>query len=150
MKKSIAGLFVGVGVGAALAYFFRGRLLGTTFPRPIILKMKNGKCGIEAEPAPVTLSKFRDDKILWEISNPASTGCEGRREVCIDNWRLNGHPTDEPPVHNAEGLCRQVQAGGPTKQILANINRRAPLGEYTYDVLIDGNVALDPIVKLIL
>jgi hypothetical protein len=150
MRKTTAGLLVGVGIGAVVAYFFRGRLLGTTFPRLIVLKTKNGNCGFEDEPAPVTLSRLRDDKIRWEISNPMTTGCEGRREVCIGNWRLNGHPTDEPPVTNPQGLCRQVQAGGPPTHILANINRRAPYGEYTYDILIDNRVAADPIVKLIL
>ena len=44
-------------------------------------------------------------------------------------------------------MCRP---GRPPKHILASIDRRAPYGEYTYDILIDGRVALDPIVKLIL
>jgi hypothetical protein len=150
MKKSTAGLLIGAGIGAVVAYFFRGRLLGTTFPRPIVLKTKNGTCDIENQPEDVTLSSFRDDKIRWEISNPKTTGCEGRREVCIGNWRLNGHPTSVPPVTNAQGLCRHVQAGGPEMHILANIDRKAPCGEYTYDVLIDGHIAVDPIVRLIL
>ena len=66
MKKSTAALLVGVGIGSVRACFFRGRFLGTAFPLPIILKTKNGNCGIEDEPAPVTLSRFRDDKIRLE------------------------------------------------------------------------------------
>jgi hypothetical protein len=148
MKKGIAGLLVGVGVGAVLAYFFRGRLFGTTYPRPIVLKMKNGRCGIEVEPADVALSRRKDDKIRWEISNPAPGGCPGRHEVCIGNWRRNGAPSD-PPVTNPQGLCRHVDFDGPEKHILGNIDRDAEYGEYKYDVLIDGQVAVDPIVKLI-
>ena len=40
MKKSTAGLLVGVGIGGVLAYFFRGRFLASTFERPIVLKTK--------------------------------------------------------------------------------------------------------------
>jgi hypothetical protein len=148
MKKSTLGFLVGV--GAVLAWFFRGKILGNTFDRSIILIMKKGGCGIEEEPAPVRLSKLRDDKIRWEISNPATTGCEGQRTVCIGNWRLNGVPTDVPPVTNPNGLCRQVRQGGPSKQILANIDNHARLGDYEYDILVDNVVVHDPIVKLTL
>jgi hypothetical protein len=149
MKRSTVGLLVGAGVGAVLAWVFRGRILGNTYDRYIILKTKNGRCDIDSQPADVTLSSFRDDKIRWNISNPDPGGCPGRHEVCIGNWRLNGVPTN-PPVRNAQGLCRPVDFGGPDKQILANIDRNAECGEYTYDVLIDDRVAVDPIVKLIL
>ena len=146
MKKITAGLLVGV--GAALAWFFRGRILGETYVRPIVLKTKNGQCGIEQEPEPVVLHWFRDDMLRWEISSPAATGCEGQRTVCIDNWRLNGVPTTVPPVTNPHGLCRQVRHGNPPTPIVANINHGASFGVYKYDILVDNVVVLDPIVKL--
>jgi hypothetical protein len=149
MKKSTAGLLVGMGVGAVLAWVFRGRILGNTFDRYIILKVKNGRCDLESQPGDTTLSKLRDDKIRWNIANPDPGGCPGQHEVCIGNWRLNGVEAD-PPVRNAQGLCRHVHFDGPEKQILANIDRNAKPGVYTYDVLIDGRVAVDPIVKLII
>ena len=148
MKKSMVGFLVGV--GAVLAWFFRGKILGNTFDRSITLITKKGGCGIEDEPEEVTLHKLRDDRIRWEISNPATTGCEGQRTVCIGNWRLNNVPTDVPPVTNPNGLCRQVRQGGPSKHILGNIDYRAPLGEYKYDILVDNVVVQDPIVKLTL
>jgi hypothetical protein len=148
MKKSLVGLLVGA--GAVLAWFFRGKIVGITFDRSITLIMKKGACGIEEEPGPVTLHKLRDDRIRWEISSPSATGCEGQRTVCIGNWRLNGVATNVPPVTNPDGLCRQVRRGGPSKQILAHIDNRAPLGEYEYDILVDNVVVRDPIVKLTL
>jgi len=150
LKRSTVGLLVGAGVGAVLAWVFRGRILGNTYDRFIVLETKNGRCDIESQPADVTLSSFRDDKIRWNISNPDPGGCPGRHRVCIDNWRLNGVPTSVPPVTNPQGLCRHVQFGGPSMQILANINRNAPCGEYDYDVKIGDHIAVDPIVKLIL
>jgi hypothetical protein len=148
MKKSTVGLLVGF--GAVLAWFFRGKILGRIFDRSITLTMKKGTCGIEEEPAPVSLSKLQDDKIRWLISNPSATGCEDQRTVCIGNWRLNDVRTDLPPVKNPDGLCRQVRRGGPPKQILGNIDYRAPFGEYKYDILVDDVVVYDPIVKLTL
>ena len=148
MKKGAVGFLVGAGV--VLAWIFRGKILGRVFDRSITLTMKKGTCGIEEEPAPATLHKLLDDKIRWLISNPADTGCEDQRTVCIGNWRLNGVPTNVPPVNNPEGLCRQVRRGGPPKQILGNIDHQAPLGEYKYDILVDNVVVDDPIVKLTL
>jgi hypothetical protein len=148
MKKFTVGLLVGA--AAALTWFFRGSLFGSTFPRSITLKMKNGGCGIEEEPEPVHLSKLRDDRLLWEISSPPTTGCEGQRTVCMGNWRLNGVPTEVPPVTNPTGLCRQVRQGNPPMRILAHIDSHAPLGEYEYDILVDNVVVHDPIVKLTL
>jgi hypothetical protein len=145
MKKTTAGLLVGA--GAVLAWFFRGRLIGQTFVRPIILMTKTGRCGIEQEPARVDLSKFRDDELRWEISSPETTGCAGQREVRIGNWRLQGVPS-VPPVTNPQGLHRQVRQGNPPIPIVGRINRHAPLGEYEYDILVDNVVVQDPIVKL--
>ena len=145
-KKITAGLLIGA--GTVLAWFFRGRFLGTTFVRQITLKVKNGRCGIEEEPARVELSKKRGDMLLWEISSPQGTGCDGQRTVCIANWRRDGVPTNEPPVTNPTGLCRQVQQGNPPMHIRAHINRRAAYGEYEYDIKVDDVVVHDPIVKL--
>jgi hypothetical protein len=146
MKKGTLGLLVGA--GAVLAWFFRGRLLGETFVRPITLMMKKNRCGIEREPEPVELHWFRDDMLRWEISNPSRTGCEGRHEVCIGNWRLNGVPTNVPPVTNPQGLCRPVHQGNPPIPVVARINPQAAFGEYTYDILVDTVVVHDPIIKL--
>jgi hypothetical protein len=145
-KKITAGLLIGA--GAALVWFFRGKFLGTTFIRQIALTLKDGRCGIAEEPARVELSKKRGDMLLWEISSPQGSGCEGQRTVCIGNWRLNHLPTNEPPVTNPEGLCRQVTHGNPPMHIRAHINSRAAFGEYKYDILVDDVVVLDPIVKL--
>ena len=146
MKKITAGLLVGA--GATLAWFFRGRILGETFVRPIRLKTNNGECGIEQEPEPVVLHWFRDDMLRWEISSPATTGCEGQHTVCIGNWKLNGVETTVPPVTNPHELCRQVRQGNPPTPIVARINHAASFGEYKYDILVDDVVVLDPIVKL--
>jgi hypothetical protein len=148
MRKSTVGLLVGA--GAALAWFVRGKILGTTFDRAITLSTKDGRCTIEEEPARVELHWVFDDRIRWQISSPAGTGCEGQHEVCIGNWRRNGVPTNVPPVTNPHGLCRQIRQGNPPIPIVAHINDKAPLGEYKYDILIDNVVVLDPIVKLTL
>ena len=145
-KKITAGLLIGA--GAALVWFVRGKFLGTTVIRQITLKVKDGRCGIEEEPKPVELSKKREDMLLWEISSPEGTGCEGQRTVCIDNWRLNGQPTPVPPVTNPAGLCRQVRHGNPPMHVRAHINKQAVPGVYEYDILVDNVVVHDPIVKL--
>src|SRR5215203_3964946 len=147
MKRSTSGLLIGA--GAALVWFLRGRLFGSTYRVSIELMMKNGRCGIREEPHTVKLHKLFDDKIRWDISNPSATGCAGQRTICIGNWRLNGIPTRVPPVRNAHGLCRPVQPGHSVP-LVAVIDYQAPLGEYEYDILIDDVVAVDPIVKLVL
>jgi hypothetical protein len=146
MKKSTVGLLIGV--GAAVAWFFRGSILARTFVRSITLQMTNDGCGVEQEPDPVKLSWILDDRIRWDISSPAVTGCGGQHEVCIGNWRLDGVPTNVPPVTNPNGLCRQIRQGNPPISVLAHINDAAPFGEYKYDILVDNVVVLDPIVKL--
>lgn len=146
MKKSAVGLLVGA--GALLAWFFRGNILGRTFGRSITLQMMNGRCGVEREPELVKLSWILRDKIRWDISSPPVTGCGGQHEVCIGNWRLNGVPTNVPPVTNPNGLCRQIAQGNPPIPVPAHINDDASFGEYKYDILVDNVVVLDPIVKL--
>ena len=147
-SKTIGILLAAVGVG--LIWHFRkrrgGHGMGALVKRvPITLKMRpDGRCGIKPVPD-VTLCP--GEPMQWEISNPEGA-CPGTIEVCIKKWTKGGMPS-EPPV-NSDGSCRSVKAGHPPKILPARAKPAVPPGDYYYEIWLDGALALDPIVRIVL
>ena len=155
MPTSVLGLLLGV-LGAALLWLFRRRIPGIDAPRIhkrfVKLHVKKGVCGIEHQPEAVELRRGKRDEVHWIITNPESESgspCHRPVEVCIGMWRLNGSGTESPVEDLDSGQhCRTVKPR-QTKRLPARIKSRAELGEYEYEILIDGHVAMDPIVKVV-
>ena len=156
MGKSVLGVLLGL-LAAALAWILRGGKPGLDrariHKRYITLRVKKGVCAIERPPDDVVLRQGAGDQVHWIITNPESeigTPCHRSVQVCVGRWTLNGEGT-EPPVDDRDNgqYCRTVKPG-QTKRLPAQAKSRAPLGDYHYEIEIDGQVAVDPIVRLVL
>jgi hypothetical protein len=118
----------------------------------INLQVKKGVCGIESAPEEVELRRTKGDEVHWIITNPTSepgTPCHRPARVCVGRWKRNGGDTD-PPVDDRENgqYCRTVKPG-QTKRLPARVKSDAEVGPYEYQILIDGQVAIDPIVRVV-
>jgi hypothetical protein len=146
MKKETTGLLFGAGVGALLGWLIGGKVSREVKKVPITLKKRSdGTCGVEKVPD-VEISSFFGP-LQWVITNPKNLGC-GTVTVRIDNWTKDRQPS-EPPVITVGNFEREVQPG-QHKTIPAAGFPAMEYGDYHYDVLLDGERALDPIVKLVL
>ena len=147
MNSKAIGILIGVAVGIGLIWHFRKKFpgMGPLVKRvPITLKVRpDGGCGIEEVP-PVTLR--RREPMQWEISNPKG-GCPCTVDVCITKWTKGGVPSESPV--NSDGNCRSVSPG-QTKILPARAKDFAAPGDYYYEVHLDGTLALDPIVRIVL
>ena len=89
--------------------------------------------------------------LRWIITNPQAGGC-GTVKVKIGNWkRLDTEEEDddtEPPVISVGRLERKVKPG--QRMIIPALGATLEPAKYKYDVIVNGDVVLDPIVKLIL
>src|SRR5262245_48332549 len=147
MKKSTVGVIVGAAVGLGVAWLFRDKLRPHGVKEvPITLKRReNGGPGIEDVPD-VEVSR-RLGPMKWVISNPKDAEW-GAVTVRIDRWTRN-EVESEPPVIPVPPFERTVKPG-QQKTLPAAGNPLMPYGDYRYDILIDGQTALDPIVRLVL
>ncbi len=150
MRREI-GILLTAG-GAALIWLLKGKLRGPEIHRRgITLTSKKGRCGITREPKPVKLRKSKGDQVHWLIKNPQNSGaaCNGEIQVCLGNWSLNGAQVPAP-VEDVQGgeLCRSVPRP-QTVPVHGKVKANAPVGTYYYDVLINGAVAVDPIVRIV-
>jgi hypothetical protein len=146
-------LLIGGGAGAWLGWLFAKRLAERQ-PRNvhITLKKEGNSCVVH----PVDDVEISADlgPVRWIITNPRVGGC-GTVKVKIDNWKRRDTPKEDdeeddnqPPVISVGALERKVKPG--QTKIIPALGATLERAEYKYDVLINGNVVLDPIVKLIL
>jgi hypothetical protein len=150
MKKQTAALLAAA--GAIAGAVFALRKAGVAFrdhKRPVLLKVReDGTCGVRPVDD-VELSKRRVDTLQWIVTNPALEGCGKTVDVCMTNWRLGNGTSVDPPVL-AFSFCKEVKPGH-SKTITAVVSPFAePDVDYYSDVVIDGEVALDPIVRVVL
>jgi hypothetical protein len=146
MRKRVGLILAAAGAGAALIWFLRGKVSSRrVHRRDIIVKEKKGDCGIERQPDDVTME--RNDQLHWIISN-ASQGnggaCDRAVEVCVTNWRPS-NPFDDV---GGGRFCRTVRPG-QTKTLPARVKQHAESGQYHYEVWIDGQLAIDPMVEIV-
>jgi hypothetical protein len=157
MTKTTAGMLIGVGAGLGLTCFLWSRLARRRVEVHLTLKGLPGG-GVTFEPFEdyVELKKSRRDTIHWIVSNPRDTGYDGDVEVKVGGWS-SPHGGGTSPVNFDDGHSRTVARGGPSKQMPAKINQQAPPlhkpdppVEYKYNVYVNSQLVLDPIVKLVL
>ena len=162
MRKEIGLLLVGGGI--ALAWLLKKyRFQFGPYEREIHLVTKGGVCGIEAQPADITIeNRFRP--VLWRIYNAASQGspCDREVEVCLDRWEYSPseagerRPIEDPPLldldldlhHGNRRFCRTV-GRGDRRTIPAIVKPGANRGYYWYTVLVDGEPAVDPMIRIV-
>jgi hypothetical protein len=157
MRKTTAAVLIGVGAGIGLAWLLMGRFARRRVEVHLTLKgLDDGGVTFEPFEDYVELRKGRGDTIHWIVSNPEATGYDGEVEVAVGGWSSN-EAGDTSPVKFDDGHSRTVKRGGPAKQMPAKINQQAPPNhkvdppvEYKYNVYVNGQLVLDPIVKLIL
>ena len=154
MDKKTTGILFGIGAGLSLALLIRKLFLREAKEVHLTVRgVPGGGCEIQTPVADVELHKKHGDFVRWIISNPEDGGCGEIGEsvvVSVRNWKKNELPAPAP-VFNVLGLARSVKRGGPSKTMVGTIN---PLveegGDFKYDVYIDEQNVLDPIVKLVL
>lgn len=149
MNKKTAGLLIGMAAGLGLAWHYRGLVARGVKRVPIVLRRRAERGG-GVDPVPdVELKLFPPEPMLWDITNPSDEDRGGGEAVTvrIDGWRKHGEPS--MPAVLAVSFERAVKPG-QTKPIPALANIAAGAGEFKYDIYVDGELALDPIVKLVL
>jgi hypothetical protein len=153
MRREL-GILLTVG-GVALIWLLKKYLGGgpTRHERFLTLESRLGRCGIreDFEGNVVELHKTRGDTVHWIIRNPSGSGdsCGENVRVCMGNWKKNGAPVESPLVDLQKGgLCTEVRRP-QTATIHAGVREGASFGAYKYDVLVNGNIAADPMVRIV-
>ena len=147
------GLLIGAGIGFGIAWLVRSLGNGDQ-ERIIILKTRaDGTPGIAKQPEYVEIRKGK--KLTWWVANQTQASVD----VSIQNWRdaqgnpktpavnpdLDANDVDQPAQNQ---LSRRVPAGA-VRKIQSKARPPAFLFEEVhYDVFLNGNFGLDPIVKL--
>lgn len=144
MNKKNAGLVIGAGVGAVLAWLLRRQERA-----PVELSIELGpkgtnRCAVTREPDRADL--HLDQLIIWHITN----NCEDSVRVSLEGWRHgNGNPTSPAAnPHGMPGLRRKIDGRGGTGDITGK-GRFGLFEECLYDVYLDDERGADPIVKLV-
>lgn len=148
MNKKSAGFVIGA-VAGAIAYYLRQR-----DQRDVDLSVKLGlkanidldeRCGITLQPEYKELPWQK--KVTWHITN----NCPDRKRVSLENWRHEDGSPASPAAHGEgmPGLWTFVDGHGGTATIKGKI-RFGFYEKLLYDIYIDNEPAVDPIVKLVL
>jgi hypothetical protein len=157
MRKTTAAVLIGAGVGLVLAWLFRGRF-GAMLEAPAEIVVEPGEGGrprVSFVTPSVTVKKHKH--VRWTVIN-RSTHDVG---IALADWQDLGH-RPAPPAVDADpddhehppqnGLSRSVPAG---RRRPIRGRARAPQGGASeepvkYSVYLGPDLAVDPIVKLIL
>ena len=161
MRKTIAGLLIGAGTGVILGWLFRNRFRAM-FDEPAEIVVDSGVAGPFISHVTEEVTVKTNKHVRWQITN--NTGAEVLIE--LKGWEDLSHqpappavsadPNDHerPPQH---GLSRQVPGrnhGNPGRRPLRGKAREPRNGateeKVKYAVHLNGPLAVDPIVKLIL
>jgi hypothetical protein len=149
-----AGLLIGAGVGAAVAWYLRRQDRAPVILNIVVEPNEKGVCRVSGKPAFTEL--HFNQKIFWKVINNCTTDVR----VALERWRdQDQNGTSVAPAAISEddandpqaGLWRKVKAGH-----MASIKGRGRfplniLGEVVhYDVYLNDELGADPIVKLIL
>ncbi len=127
---------------ALLALVFSGLVVGqqgNTIERNIVVGTNGaGNCTVTTAPADIQSAR-RNFKVVWNVTN----NCSGARRVTVDNFVHEADNKKKDPVQIDDPGSIPQGGAGAIKGRIKNIPNNE-LGTYKYDVLIDGNVALDP------
>ena len=155
MDKKTAGLAIGAGLGAGLAWYFLNQSRGPVF-LDIVLEPRPGG-GPRVAQKPRFAELHLDQKITWRVTN--NTDQDVR--VALERWRdqqQNGSSvaaaaiSEDDPGDPQAGLWRKVKARRTASiKGRGRLTKNPLLGEFVYyDVFLDDEKGADPIVKLVL
>ncbi len=156
MRKTTAAVLIGAGAGLALAWLFRGRLGRMADERAeiVVETGEGGRPRVTFVTPEVTVEQNRH--VRWQLVNYSNADVL----LALSDWQDANHqpvppavaadPDDhEHPPQN--GLSREVPA---TKKRPLRGKARGPrqgdVEKVKYAVYLDNQLAVDPIVKLIL
>lgn len=157
MKKSTAGLLIGAGAGFGLLWFFRDHftVLADASATIELKSRPGGSAGVNSVTEVVKVKQ--NHRLTWTVVNNSPVDVL----VSIQNWNDGGgrerpaavdpdaDPND-PDEPRQENLTRRVPAG---KRRKIRGKARAPQGKVEdvfYVIYLNGQPALDPIVRLVL
>ena len=157
MRKTTAAVLIGAGAGLALAWLFRGRF-GPMLDAAAEIVVEPGEGGrprVSFVTPSVTVKNQRN--VRWMVINRSSHDVG----IALADWQDLSHrpappavdPDPDDPEHPPQnGLSRSVPAG---KRRPIRGRARAPQGgafeeQVKYSVYLGADLAVDPIVKLIL
>jgi hypothetical protein len=159
MRKTTAAVLIGTGAGFALAWLFRGRLRGM-FDEPAEIVVDNGIAGPFVSYVTPEVVVKKNKHVRWQVTNNSTAEVL----VALEDWQDPNHQP-APPAVSADpddhehppqrGLSRQVPGRNrhPGRRPLrgkARAPRDGDVEDVKYAVHLNGRLAVDPIVKLIL
>lgn len=153
MNKKSAGLLFGAAVGAGLVWAVRRGLI-ELFPRQhrdIVLNDVGGTCHVTTKPEELFL--VLNQKVTWHVTN----NCAAGYNVSLTKWR------DLQDIAVSRGVGADDNGPGnqdpgryvPPGQTLPINGKKARVASslvetVKYDIYLNGELAADPIVKLVL
>jgi hypothetical protein len=99
-----------------------------------------GHCVVLASPTDIRAAK-RNNKIVWTVTN----NCNVTKTVTVGNFTHQGQKKEPLQLRSASPI-KAGQSGELEGKI--KVLPHSDLGEYKYDVLIDGVVAVDPMLEI--
>ena len=159
MKKTTAGLFIGAGVGVVLAWLFRDRFRGL-FDQSAEIVVDSGVAGLFVSHVTPEVIVKKNKHVRWQVIN----NTDAEVLVALAGWEDPNHQ-EAPPAVSADpddhehppqhGLTRQVPGRNqhPGRRPIRGKARGPRQGDFEvvkYAVHLNGHLAVDPIVKLIL
>ena len=156
MRKTTAAVWIGAGVGLVLGWLFRGRLRGM-FDEPAEIIVDTGEGGrprVAYVTPEVTVKKNKH--VRWTVTNQSTSDVL----IALADWEDAGHQPVPPAVDADPDDHEHPPQQGLTRKVPANKKRpirgkaRGPrqgeVEKVKYAVHLNGQLAVDPIVKLIL
>jgi hypothetical protein len=148
MRKGVGVALVAGGV--LLAWLLKKKMPMHVFrvhERDVVVGDKSGRCGLRRSPSPVRLSKPRGDQLHWILWNEGGP-CGSQVEIWMTNWSPR-NPLEDRGDHPEQPFKRRVQKGAPVR-MPAHIRQDAEAGTYRYDVFVNGQLAEDPMLEIVI
>jgi hypothetical protein len=155
MKKTTAAVLIGTGAGCALAWLLRGRLRGM-FDEPAEIVVDSGIAGPFISHVTQEVTVKKNKHVRWQVTNNSTAEVL----VALADWEDPDHhdappavvaDPDDPDHPPQQGLTRRVPADKKRPiRGRARAPRQGDVEKVKYAVHLNGKVAVDPIVKLIL
>jgi hypothetical protein len=160
MKKKDVGLLLGVGAGLGLVWFCRNQI-AAMFDKRVDLEVEDQTDGPRVvEVLPETVTVKHNGHVRWTVHNHSQQDVM----ISLQDWQDSSHEPVAPAVDPApddneqppqDGLSRKVPAG-KKRPIRGRARKPQKDGaevdeeEVKYAIFLDGGLAVDPIVKLVL
>ena len=133
MKKMMLLAFVIVG----LVLLASQLIVGQDHERRIVLSGSGDDCGVTTVPTRIDGAN-RGQSIHWRVVN----NCDDAVTVTVDNFK---HRDANDQIKTPLDILAAPEVPGNQQRVLrARVRQGADLGTYKYDILMDGQVAVDP------